>query len=307
MALRVNPISAQLSKLSLGISRTSLRFSHSKKKTKETVTLTAKEKAEQKQRQVEAAAFPPHHGEKIWIFHHFAEGMTVLSHTPIVKANKALRQIPFNGKKLKPSTFRKDYWRPLAMIQFPEGYGEVGRSVYQRLRECKKLQELSWGDDMLYDDEGKPLTKHERGKRLNDMRAKTIADMAAVLKGLGKGSKIWMPVPENAEDLDLANVVLEGKTDVNQTAEGKGATNTKGALVKAEIWWADDQDKNYAKRWSPNVSHYRFDQAGLEEMSVGIETEGEAGSESHLAPETLVAAEQSAEQSPKGADQRASP
>lgn len=73
MALRVNPISAQLGKLSLGISRASIRFSHSS------------EKDEVKRRQIEASQYQPHHGEKIWIFNHFLDGMTVYSHSPVVK------------------------------------------------------------------------------------------------------------------------------------------------------------------------------------------------------------------------------
>ena len=31
-----------------------------------------------------------------------------------LQANRALRQLPFNGKKLKPAKLRKDYWRPMS-------------------------------------------------------------------------------------------------------------------------------------------------------------------------------------------------
>ncbi|KAI0840591.1 transcriptional regulation of mitochondrial recombination-domain-containing protein [Hypoxylon sp. FL0890] len=268
MALRVNSITAQLARLSLGISRTSVRFSHT-------------DKAEEKRRkELERSQFPPHHGEKIWIFNHFLDGMTVYSHSPVVKANKSLRQIPFNGKKLKPRKLRKDYWRPLAMIQFPEGYGEVGRSVFQRLRECKTLHELAWGDDMFYDKDGKPLSKHERGKKLNDQKANTIADMAAILGGRGKGNKIWMPVTENPEE--LAN--LEAADEKNVKRDEKGAR----ALVKAEVWWVDDQDRNFATEWPSNVTHHRFDEAAVQELGV----EDDADGESQSVPTELVAEEQ---------------
>ncbi|OTB06855.1 hypothetical protein M426DRAFT_9283 [Hypoxylon sp. CI-4A] len=268
MALKVSSITAQLGKLSIGISRTSVRFSHTD--TKE----------EKRRKELERSQFQPHHGEKIWIFNHFLDGMTVYSHSPVLKANKALRQIPFNGKKLKPSKLRKDYWRPLAMIQFPEGYGEVGRSVFQRLRECKQLHELTWGDDMFFDKDGNPLSKHKRGKKLNDQKANTVADMAAVLSGRGKGNKIWQSLSEKMEG--LANVEAGEEKNLKKDADGVKA------LVKAQIWWANDQDRSYAKRWPSNVTHYRFDQASLEEMSV----EDEADSESQSAPAELVATEQ---------------
>ncbi|OTA66648.1 hypothetical protein K449DRAFT_430961 [Hypoxylon sp. EC38] len=259
MALRVNSITAQLGRLSLGISRTSIRFSHSNKK--------AEKIAEKRRKELERSQFQEHHGEKIWILNHFLDGMTVYSHSPIIKAKKSLRQIPFNGKKLKPRKFRKDYWRPLAMIQFPEGYGEVGRSVFQRLRECKTLHELAWGDDMFYAEDGKPLSKHERGKRLNDQKANTIADMAAVLGGTGKGNKIWMPMTENPEE--LANLAADDEKNVKEDKQGVKA------LLKTQVWWLNDQDRNFAESWPSNVSHHRFDEAILEELGVRANTDGE--------------------------------
>ncbi|KAI0145940.1 transcriptional regulation of mitochondrial recombination-domain-containing protein [Hypoxylon sp. NC0597] len=268
MALRVNSITAQLGRLSLGISRTSIRFSHTNKR------------EEKRRKELERSQFPPHHGEKIWILNHFLDGMTVYSHSPVVKAKKSLRQLPFNGKKLKPRKFRKDYWRPLAMIQFPEGYGEVGRSVFQRLRECKTLHELAWGDDMFYAEDGKPLTKHERGKKLNDQKANTIADMAAILGGTGKGNKIWMPVTEDPKE--LANLAADDEKNVKEDKQGVKA------LVKAEVWWVNDQDRNFAESWPSNISHHRFDEAALKAFGI---TE-DAGEELESTPGELVADEQ---------------
>ncbi|KAI1417808.1 transcriptional regulation of mitochondrial recombination-domain-containing protein [Hypoxylon sp. FL1857] len=275
MALRVNSITAQFGGLSLGISRTIVRFKHTHEAT------------EKRRKEIERSHPPPNYGEKIWLFHSIVDGMTVHSLLPVLKAKKSLRQIPFNGKKLKPRTFRKDYWRTFAVIQFPEGYGKVGLSVYQRLRECKTLHELSWGDEMFYDEEGGPLTKHERGKKLNDQKANSIADMATVLGGGGKGNKIWMPVTEDPEE--LANLAADNEECIKRDEKGVRA------LVKAHVWWADDQDRNYAENWPPNVTHYRFDQLALG----GLEN---ADEESESAPADLAAGEQL----PKAADQRSS-
>ncbi|KAI8956469.1 transcriptional regulation of mitochondrial recombination-domain-containing protein [Daldinia sp. FL1419] len=268
MALRVNSITAHFIRLPLGISWTGLRFKS-----------TASNKGK-REKELAAAQYAKHHGEKIWIYGHMLEGLTVYSHSSVLKANKALRQIPFNGKKLRPSKFRSDYWRPFAMIQFPDGFGDVGRSVYHRMRECKKLHELAWGDEMFYDKDGNPLTKHERGKELNNQKRNTIADMAAVLGGLGQGNRIWRPVSQDPEIL----IHLEAGDEKNLKKDDEGVVK---ALVKAQVWWVDDKDRNFAKSWPPNVTHFRFDQGDIEE--IGPEAEENPAKESE--PVEAAAAE----------------
>ncbi|TRX90733.1 hypothetical protein FHL15_008312 [Xylaria flabelliformis] len=266
MAMRISPITAQLGKLSIGgggsgggtTSRTSIRLAHTAKRRK------GSERIE--------PSFEPGHGEKIFVFNHFVDGMTVYSHNPVLKANHAFRQIPFNGKKLRPAKLRKDYWRPMAMIQFPDGQGEVGRSVYQRLRECKKLHEYSWDDSLLYGEGGQTLTVRQRGRRLNDQRANTIADMAAVLGGLGKGNKIV--VTESANDEAGGEGQAESAAPV-AVDEGK-------TLLQATVWWADVLDKNYAQKWTKNVTHGLFEEALFEPRQ-------SAEGESQMAPSELAA------------------
>ncbi|KAI0554253.1 transcriptional regulation of mitochondrial recombination-domain-containing protein [Xylaria curta] len=252
MAMRISPITAQLGKLSIGgggssssstTSRTSIRLAHTAKR--------------RKGERIEPS-FEPGHGEKIFVFNHFVDGMTVYSHNPVLKANHAFRQIPFNGKKLRPAKLRKDYWRPMAMIQFPDGQGEVGRSVYQRLRECKKLHEYSWDDSVLYGEGGQTLTVRQRGRRLNDQRANTIADMAAVLGGLGKGNKIVVTTEKSADE------AREGQADESAAAAPIAVDDGGKTLLQATVWWADALDKNYAQKWTKNVKHEVFEEAFLE-------------------------------------------
>lgn len=171
--------------------------------------------------------------------------------TVVLQANRALKQIPFNGKKLKPAKLRKDYWRRMAMIQFPEGLGHVGRSVFHLLREFRMAHELNWGDEVLYHPEkGSTLTKHSRGKRLNDQKANSIADLAAVLGGAGKGNKMWLPVSEGGDSVDTT-----GQT------RGSNETEDLTGLVHTTIFWANEQDRNYAQEWSSNVTHQLFEKA----------------------------------------------
>ncbi|RYP91013.1 hypothetical protein DL770_002843 [Monosporascus sp. CRB-9-2] len=279
MALCLNSlVTRQLGKLSLGTSLTSVRLNHSRRKRKERVE----------------PEFEPGHGERIWIFSHILDGMTVYSHKPVLKANHALKQIPFNGKKLKPAKIRKDYWRPLAMIQLPPGYGEVGRSVFQRLRECKSLHELAWDDDTLYGEDGRTLTKHERGERLNDQKANTIADMAAVLGGAGKGNKMRLePIDDDApEAVELVDA------RAGKPAKAARASDLVDGLLKTTVFWSNGLDKNFAAEWPANVTHATFEESrwepleAEEELAEDAEGQDGDGTQSQIAPPELVANEE---------------
>lgn len=127
--------------------------------------------------------------------------------------------------------------------------------MYQKLRELKHLHEVAWGDDVRYKTD-KELTKEERkraqkaagegreaprvlrtvkerGWALNAQKKNAIADMAAVLSGLGAGNRMVLGAAHGAE-------VEEG---------------TSKDLVSVTVNWANDQDQNYAQAWSSNVTH----------------------------------------------------
>ncbi|KAG6013450.1 hypothetical protein E4U54_006746 [Claviceps lovelessii] len=192
---------------------------------------------------------PEDHGEKIWVFSHRRTDQIVYSFESKLNAFHALKQLPFNGKKTKPAKIRKDYWSPMAMIQFPKGQGEVGRSVYQRLRELKHLHEVAWTDEFRYKrpeeftsadkkriaeekangKEYRPVrSKEERAIALNAQKTNSVADMAAVLAGKGNGNKI---------------------------RAGSSAKGAEPELVPVSVSWANDHDREYAEAWSTNVTH----------------------------------------------------
>jgi hypothetical protein len=142
----------------------------------------------------------------------------------------------------------------MAKIQFAPGQGSIGRSVFQKLRELKHLHEVSWGDEVfykspdeytayekkkvaereeeaeveIYDKQVKPYrpirNKAERGAALNAQKPNSIADIAAVLSGLGKGNKMLL----DAEKQTLADVTVQ---------------------------WTSELDREYAEEWSANVTH----------------------------------------------------
>ncbi|ETS80455.1 hypothetical protein PFICI_07984 [Pestalotiopsis fici W106-1] len=280
-------LTAQLGRLSVGLSRTTIRAASTIETSPNAVEVDAKEaekkarkaakKAEKKQKPRIEPNFEPGHGEKIWLFSHLVDGLTVYSHSPVLKANKALRQLPFNGKKLKPSKMRKDYWRPMALIQFPEGMGHIGRSVFHIMREFRMQHDLAWSDKYLVHAKShRTLTRLERGERLNTaQKPNAIADMAAVLGGLGRGNKMWLPVVEGVTDL----VETSGATRTN---EESGSTE---ALLRTTVFWADKLDKNFAQEWPANVSHYELSEA------VGVPVTG-TEEVTEIAPEELLASEE---------------
>ncbi|PSS03841.1 transcriptional regulation of mitochondrial recombination-domain-containing protein [Coniella lustricola] len=166
-----------LDSLAIGVFRTSIRQAHTQTRFR--------------RKKYNLTGFTPGHGENIYIFNHIENGMVIYSHEPILKrdSQKYLSQIPFTVKKQKPPVIRADYWQPLCMIEFGPGQGVVGRNVFQKLREFRTLHELEWGWQA---DEFKKLNRYERGKRIHDQKPNTVADIAAVLAGAGRGNLMWM-------------------------------------------------------------------------------------------------------------------
>ena len=223
----------------------------------------------------------PEHGQRIFVYNHLQTNQVVYSLTktlrvsspirpvpipnqlppspqPTVHAtprsqtqnNAALRQLPFNGKKTVPRALRKDLWQPLATIAFPAGRGALGLAAFQKLRELRRLHETSWDPaDMVEEeedgDDGKvrlrPLGRRERGRKLMDQKANSVADMAAVLGVLG------------AEG--------EGGEGKGKRAEGE-VKQVENVVV--EIRWKDLLDAEFARTWTDNVIHDSLENGSVE-------------------------------------------
>ncbi|KKA31050.1 hypothetical protein TD95_002957 [Thielaviopsis punctulata] len=257
-----------IGQLGLGVSRTSVRFGHTKPRWKLP--------------RPDLAGHAPGHGEKIYIFTNIATDEIVYSHTKVLNVYKAFKQMPFAGKKNRPAKIRKDLWRQLAVVSFPEGLGVVGQSVFQRLREFRMRHFLEWSDDMyLKPNPDKPhlkqsRTRQERGRAIIAQKANSIADLAAVLAGAGAGTRMWL-----------------------QTESGEKT------LCPATVEWAQESDSNYAQEWTDNVSHTQMPKELKESpVEVGDVAEAEAGAEagassSAPAAEATETAPAAAEAEPK--------
>ena len=173
---------------------------------------------------------------------------------PKTQHQHLLRQQPFTGKNLVPRKIRKDYWRPLAMIEMEDkDQGAVGRSVYQKLREFKKRHELDWANEAETGRKLMQLSKRERGAELNDQKPNSVADMAAVLAGAGKGNLMWAVSrvsDPKSRDLGKGEITTaSGAVEKGDVVEGKRQ------LRRAVVYWANEQDKFHAREWSENVTH----------------------------------------------------
>lgn len=149
--------------------------------------------------------------------------------------NAALSQLPYNGKKSVPRALRKDLWHPMATISFLPGAGSIGLSAFQKLREYRRLHETSWDKSILHHDFKLSEGKNLRGRKLQDQKANSVADIAAVLGAVGtrKGTAIGL----------------------KSTAEGISDESAR----QIQIRWNDPLDAEFAKKWSGNVTHEQMD------------------------------------------------
>ncbi|KAI9646060.1 hypothetical protein NHQ30_005498 [Ciborinia camelliae] len=143
----------------------------------------------------------PQHGEQIYVYTHLQTNQVVYSLTKGMDNTASLSQLPYNGKKTRPAALRKDHWHPMAQITFPPGASSSGLSAFQKLREYRKRHELSWDPSSpLFKRVPSPgeteaqkskthLTSKLRARKINDQKANTVADMAAVLKDIRYGSE----------------------------------------------------------------------------------------------------------------------
>lgn len=116
------------------------------------------------------------------------------------------------------------------------------------------MHEVAWEDDFLYKtpkelsdsdkkimkraerngNEFRPMrNKKQRGAALNAQKLNSIADLAVILAGTGRGN-------------------LVAKTAKNEL-EADGTTTSQ--LHQVVVKWSNDQDKNFAESWSKNVKH----------------------------------------------------
>ncbi|KAL1302371.1 hypothetical protein AAFC00_002774 [Neodothiora populina] len=131
------------------------------------------------------------HGRHIFFYNHCWTGQTIYSLERSLN-NTLLKQLPYAGKKTIPAGIRKDIWRPLLSVTFPTP--SQGLQAFRKLREYRKLHELSWAQPTVANNgmldlenpyvrtETPRPPKKERSRLIMDQRENSVADLAAVLR-----------------------------------------------------------------------------------------------------------------------------
>ncbi|KAI9750038.1 MAG: glutamine-dependent NAD(+) synthetase [Chaenotheca gracillima] len=193
-------------------------------------------------------------GHNIYVYFNIRTNQTLYSLMPALNNNEALKQIPYLGKKTVPAALRKDLWQPLALLSFPRS--EQGLLAYRHLREFKKMHELSW-DKEDFKQEKNPnnlLSMKQRGKKLMDQKANSVADMAATLWLQERAVGEWLAKKQEAEAHD-AWLVQQARS------KGRPAPKTVGkgfrieSLEGIKIRWGDIHDAEFAESWPSAVIH----------------------------------------------------
>ena len=168
---------------------------------------------------------------------------------------RALKQLPFAGKKTVPAALRRDLWTPLCVLSFPNSH--QGLSAYRKLREFKHLHEVAYPLSLVTQKDGPHagnlMSKKEKSRIIMDQKANAIADMAAVLA-------IQARQP-SAEEIAKANRRVNSRKGVPKPKYGLGSWETsdvlefQGKVDGVSVWWANPTDAEYAETWPEPVRH----------------------------------------------------
>ncbi|KAI9698765.1 MAG: hypothetical protein M1836_003875 [Candelina mexicana] len=193
------------------------------------------------------------HGRHIFVYSNLRTNQVIYSLTRTMNNNDALRQLPYLGKKTVPAALRKDLWQPLATISFPEP--QQGLTAFRKLREYRKLHELSYPLDVIKDKNGKLLSKKQRGKKLMDQKANSIADIAAVLQSREKVNGVGEAEETGVKDTSPRDKLAIVEEEAAETRWKIGGFEDKDQRDKVKISWADILDAEYAETWPESVLH----------------------------------------------------
>ncbi|KAI1005535.1 hypothetical protein K3495_g2684 [Podosphaera aphanis] len=169
--------------------------------------------------------------------------------------------MPYNGKKTVPAALRKDLWSPLATINFPQGSGPIGLSVFQKLREYRKRHEQEWGDEIAKNPEnGYFIAKKLRGRLLCDQVANSVADMAYVLGRLKAQNPDKTEEGNNGKELKISPKRPKGGRQPQPRLFPKPPPGGIGLIgegtgLPVEVFWKDVKMAEYAETWTDNVVH----------------------------------------------------
>jgi hypothetical protein len=120
---------------------------------------------------------------------------------------------------------------------------------------------LEWDDSLMKDADGKLIPKKKRGRQINDQKANSVADIAAVLGKIGtsEGEAIGLRSPK-PQYLPVGK--SEGEEGKSEREEDKSEGEENGSpipktevLPLVEVKWINILDAELAETWTENVVH----------------------------------------------------
>ncbi|KAH0544360.1 hypothetical protein FGG08_001501 [Glutinoglossum americanum] len=193
-------------------------------------------------------------GRHIFVYNNIRTSQVIYSLTRTLRNNASLRQLPFLGKKTVPAALRKDLWQPFATISFPSPF--QGLKALHKLREYRKLHELSYPLELIKGENGRLLGKKARGKILMNQKENSVADIAAVL--MGQEGDLEKALKER-EALhvkgDKRPMPKRGIIKKSQKLEAKIAELERAKTEPVNIKWANILDAEFAESWPERVIH----------------------------------------------------
>ncbi len=141
----------------------------------------------------------------------------------------------------------------MATISFP--HPPAGLLAFRKLREFRKLHELSYDVEIVKDKErpGMLLNKKKKGRVLMNQKANSIADMAAVLKQQAEEAEVVAAIAAKAAkgDMTVEQTEQEQERRPRQKPSQIGPEGVKGVSIA----WRDVYDATYAESWPQEVVH----------------------------------------------------
>jgi hypothetical protein len=122
-----------------------------------------------------------------------------------------------------------------------------GRKTFQKLREFRKLHETQWPKSFALDPKtNRPLSRIERGRRLCDQKANSVADIAAALSAVTLRKEVKQVEVEVEREGEGGEKIVEKELREEKVFE---------PLVKATVQWKDILDAEFAGYWPKTVVH----------------------------------------------------
>ncbi|KAL2048295.1 hypothetical protein N7G274_000206 [Stereocaulon virgatum] len=199
------------------------------------------------------------HGQYIYIYNNIRTNQVVYSLTRHLNNQDSLAQLPFIGKKTVPARLRKDLWTPFCMVYFPHPH--LGLAAYRKLREFRRLHELSYPREVITVKEGKYrgnlMDTKARGKALMDQKANSVADLAAVLLQAEKGpsGEAIAAARKRRARIEHLHKVRREKIKDKGVWDFTKAIEMGGGVQGVMVRWANPLDAEYAETWPEAVVH----------------------------------------------------